>query len=269
LREEVIIVNKTVSPVLVGRRGERGEFNVLGDILGTCFSIGGGFCITAGHVVRELKARSIEATPLIATPNDNAWAAFAIQESEVLGADIGILKCPAINELIPALKWDVENIKVLAGVQSFGYAYGTHIVDRERMMIARAFKGEVVCTFPRFKPVGFEGAAFSVHELSFQAPLGLSGAPLLREGASGIVKGVVIGNSQSEMILSFETEKESDGEQSHSVERVERLTLGIAVRSIEIVALLSNLLEGTVKDHLNINLAIKYQLILLSNSPQI
>jgi hypothetical protein len=251
LGEDVIIVNKTVSPVLVGRRGEHGGYNVLGDILGTCFSIGGGFCMTAGHVVRELKARSSEAIPLIATPNENTWVAVDIQDSEVLGADIGILKCLSIIQLIPALKWDKENLKVLAGVESFGYPYGTYIVDSERMIIARAFKGEVACTLPRFKPIGFDGAAFSVHELSFQAPRGLSGAPLLNEGASGIVKGVVIGNSQSEMILSFETEKESSGEQVHSVERVERLTLGIAVRAIEIAALTSNLLEGTVSDHLS------------------
>jgi len=246
----VLIANQMVSPVVVGHLDEYGAYDMLGDVLGTCFSISGGFYMTAGHVVRELQARTGDATPLIATPSEHNWIPAIIQESEVLGADIGILTCHMVSQRLPKLIWDIENLNVLASVKSIGYAYGTHLVDNEPMIVARAFKGEVVCTLPRFRPIGFEGPTFSVHELSFQAPRGLSGAPLLGKEPSEVVKGVVIGNSQYEMLVSSETETESNGNQVHSVERVERLTLGLAVRAVQVVSLTSKLLKGSVSDHL-------------------
>ena len=245
----MLIVNKIVSPVLIGRTGEHGKYDMHGDVIGTCFSIAGGFCLTAGHVVRNLQALKGDFVPLIATPTNEAWTAAVIQESEFLDADIGILQCITMSDQLPTLTWNVDNLNVLASVKSFGYAYGTHFVERELMIVARAFKGEIVCTLPRFKPIGFDGPAFSVHELSFQAPRGLSGAPLLDDG-SDVVKGVVIGNSQSEMIVSSEKETESNGDLIHSIERVERLTLGIAVRAVQVTTLNSVLLKGSIGAHL-------------------
>lgn len=130
------------------------------------------------------------------------------------------------------------------------HPYGFYMVDDERSIIARAFSGEVACTLPRFRPPGFRGPAFSVHELSFAAPCGLSGAPLISACDPPTVKGIVIGNSSSEMRVAFETETDADGKSSHTVERVERLSLGIAVRAVQIASLGSSLLGRTVADHL-------------------
>lgn len=244
----MLVVNQVVSPVVIGHQRPGGEFDIVGEVLGTAFSVGGGFLLTAAHVVHEFQARRDDVA-LVATPAGESWMASRVSQSEALDADIGVIECRKVGETLPALSWDVQNLDVLAPVRSFGSAYGTHVVDDERMIVARAFRGEVTCTLPRFKPIGLDGPAFSVHELSFQAPRGLSGAPLL-DGLSETVRGLVIGNSQTEMLLSFETETDSDG---LSVERVERLTLGVAVRARDVISRASMLLAGTIGSHLEVH----------------
>jgi len=252
----VFIANQMVCPVLMGKPDAAGPYKVNGNVLGTCFSVGGGFCLTAGHVVSELEARPNDTTALIAVPQDEAWSAVPVSGSEILDADIGVLKYSvagsSLNDM-PVLAWNLENLPVLAPVRTVGYPYGLYMVDDERSIVARAFSGEVACTLPRFRPPGFRGPAFSVHELSFAAPCGLSGAPLLTACDPPTVKGIVIGNSSSEMRVAFETETDADDadeQSSHTVERVERLSLGIAVRAVHIASLDSSLLGRTVAEHL-------------------
>lgn len=250
----MIVANRIVCPVATGVRRLNGAYEISGSIFGTCFSIGGGMCLTAGHVVRELDSCSDNAVPLIGTAKDDAWVPFAIRKTEVLDADVGILRysLPEIgHQDVPMLKWDLQNPGVLTSVRAIGYPYGIYTVDGVPSIVARAFQGTVVCTLPRFKPLGQGGPAFSVHELSFQAPRGLSGAPLLTEFLPPVVKGIIIGNSSTEMLVSAETESDSDGSIHRTVERVERLTLGVAVRAAEIAQLHSRLLGSTIGEHLH------------------
>ena len=234
----MIIMNQSVSPVLVGKRNDTGGFSLSGNVLGTCFSVGGGFCLTAGHVVSELNARQPDTVALIGMTLLEKWNGAVVIESEVLEADIGVIRYE-LSDLnfqgLPNFAWNLENLDVLATVRAVGYPYGFHMVDEERLIVARAFKGEVVCTLPRYKPPGFNGSAFSIHELSFQAPRGLSGAPLLTGSGPPKVKGVVIGNHSMEM-----------GDSSEE----ERLSLGIAVCAGGIASLSSSLLGRKVGEHL-------------------
>jgi hypothetical protein len=152
--------------------------------------------------------------------------------------------------MLPWLRWNEANLGVLAPVMSIGYAYGSLSVDSEVMILARAFSGHIVCTIPRYRPVGFEGRSFSVHEVSFAAPRGLSGAPLLSNGDHTQVRDLIIGNSRSEMLVHSATEQVSDWLRIERVERFEGLYLGIAVRACEIMGLKSNLLGATIGEHL-------------------
>jgi hypothetical protein len=86
--------------------------------------------------------------------------------------------------------------------------------------------------------------------LSFSAPRGLSGAPLLTNDELAVVKGVVIGNSQSKMQVLSETERQSGSDWGKTTEVYESMSLGVAVRSVVVASLHSLLLGRTIGDHL-------------------
>ncbi len=122
----MFIASQMVCPVLVGKPDAAGPYNVHGNVLGTCFSVGGGFCLTAGHVVSELEARPNGTAALIAVPRGEAWSAVPVSRSEILDADIGVLEYSVAGsnlEDMPVLTWDLENLSVLATVRTVGYPY--------------------------------------------------------------------------------------------------------------------------------------------------
>ena len=138
-------------------------------------------------------------------------------------------------------------------MRTLGFPYGSTEVDNQRGIMIRGFSGEVVAGRRRFRPPGFEDPAFSVYELSFSAPRGLSGAPLLHKDE---VVGIVIGNSDTSMLVhrSTETETVEAGERTKTtIEHYEKLTLGISVRSEEILRLESVLANGTIESHLRLH----------------
>lgn len=101
-----------------------------------------------------------------------------------------------------------------------------------------------------FKPVAWAGPAFPAYELSFAAPRGLSGAPLLNTRGTVFLHGVVIGNSQSRVPVFRSEERVSDGSSATIVEQYEALTLGIAVEASTILTQTSKLLGKSVREHL-------------------
>jgi hypothetical protein len=88
------------------------------------------------------------------------------------------------------------------------------------------------------------------YELSMPAPRGLSGAPVLLSQLPPIVLGVVIQNGKSGMLVHSDTERDESGDQRLVVERYEYLTYGRAVSASAIAELRSNILNGTVREHL-------------------
>ncbi len=249
----MLIANRIVNPIVVGKREPNGTYDISGNVLGTCFSIGSEFCLTAGHVISDIQAQPAGTLALFGIIQNDVWNGIEFLDSEILDADVGIIKysseVPSHSNL-PAMSWDLSNPPVLSKVRSVGYPYGLHTIDGKPSILARAFEGYVVCTIPRFRPDGQEGPAFSIHELSFLAPRGLSGAPLLSKDDSHLVRGIVIGNKKTDMWISTEIEKESNGSSVHTVEHREFLYFGIAVRAEHLSSLNSLLLGCTIGEHL-------------------
>jgi len=251
----MVEASEIVAPIVLADRLEGSLYSVTGDILGTCFSIGGGFCLTAGHVANEIRHRPASKLAVIGFRQEGRWIGAEVAECEVLGADVGVLKFMFAEGVegsdAPTFAWSVQPLPLLATVKSIGYPFGSTFVDNQLFINPRAFQGHVVSSLSRYQPVGFEGAPFVVYELSFAAPRGLSGAPLLFGEAPTVVRGLVIGNSQSEMRVHQSTERISEVESKTTVEHFEWLRLGVAVQSPHAASLNSALLGGSVVHHLH------------------
>ncbi len=100
--------------------------------------------------------------------------------------------------------------------------------DPERPHIdARGFKGAVVTATQFARLAG----APDIYELSFSAPRGLSGAPVM---AADRVVGIIIGNRSTEMLVFSHREMVTE-EREFVTERFEAMQLGIAIRSTELL----------------------------------
>jgi hypothetical protein len=244
-----------VAPIVLADVLEGSLYSLTGDVIGTCFSLGGRYCLTAGHVATEIGHRPVGKVAVIGFRIEGRWIGAEVVESEVLAADVGVLRF-TFREGVegsepPRFSWSVRPLPLLAPVKAIGYPFGSDLVDNQLFINPRAFQGHVAGAPSKYRPVGFDGAAFAVYELSFAAPRGLSGAPLLVGEAPTVVAGVVIGNSQSVMRVHQSTEMISTAESKTTVENFEWLRLGVAVQSPEVASLHSALLGRTVIDHLH------------------
>ena len=239
-------------PVHLGTETEAGLVQSNGPIEGTAFPLGGEFLLTAGHVVEELIASQAAGrgvpTVGIVHPESFEHLGIRISEFEVLAKDIGLLRVnfdsrDQENWLFP-LFWDPFTHTLGEAVRSPGFAYGDHRVGDARYLVQRSFQGSIVANIDAYLPVGYSCDPFGVFELSFAAPRGHSGAPLLH--MNGRVMGVVIGNSKSRMrILDSEDIDESSGTRT-IIEQYESLTLGVAVRAADVLAMHSSMLNKSI-----------------------
>jgi len=229
-------------------------FKIIGEIFGTCFSIGEGFMLTAGHVVREIQESAYIGVVGLLEPESRFPKGAPIVKSEILSCDLGIIEVDFIvkesAKWFSTLSWQQKPLTMLEPVKCVGYPYGLHNVEDRKSLVIRSFQGYIVAAVNRFKPLGMEGEPFSVYELSFQAPRGLSGSPLLREYGKLNVTGVVIGNSKSRMLVleSEEIEKQMGEKATRKtvVEQYESLSLGVAVQAEEIFGIRSELLGDAI-----------------------
>jgi hypothetical protein len=213
-------------------------------VCGTAFSIGGGFFATAEHVLRTVS--DYEAPQLgIPHPTRNGeWSYVNIDAVDLKPeVDLGILSAKVPHFLIPP--WDLVDRPMLSTVRSVGYPYA--LDDENGWIMFRAFQGYITALYP--------WTAFSArplcYELSFQVPRGLSGAPLIMETESGPkVGGMLVGNRSTEMLV-YTTKEVLKDKKETVVERYESLQLGIAVRTISLLDLHSEILGGTIKEHLS------------------
>jgi hypothetical protein len=116
--------------------------------------------------------------------------------------------------------------------------------------VSRAFEGKVTARVSGFKPTGSALEPFPVYELPFAAPRGLSGCPLLSAAGRILVRGVVIGNAQSKMLVHSSTEVVKENDKATTVEQYESLTLGVATDGLFVQGLRSSALGRTIGEHL-------------------
>jgi len=227
-------------------------------LVGSSFLLGDGFVLTAGHVAHALFANGgigVLGLPNLESPEELHVSEVA--DAEVLPHDLAILRIqlkPNIKDTRAVrFEWLASELSVFDEVWSIGYPYGTHVVEEKHRIIQRAFTGTIVASPGPYQPVGSNIQPFNAYELSFAAPRGLSGAPLMdgREPSQsrGVV-GVVIGNSSSSMLVHQSEETISDGTSVQKVIQYESLTLGVAVACTSILPLRSRLLGSTVEEYL-------------------
>jgi len=211
-------------------------------VIGTCFSIGNGFFLTAAHVVP-----SALDCGWIGYPVDKVWQMFNLKGSEINeDVDIAVIQADIPNHQV--FKWQFQSFGMWESARTIGFPYALDL--QHANLNIRGFSGHIV------SELSFYGlkAEPRVYELSFQAPRGLSGAPLLIHG--GTVGGVVVGNKSTEMQIFSDREILADGKQEKIVERYEALQLGIALTSPAIIDLDFKILGGTLRNYLmNIKLA--------------
>jgi hypothetical protein len=233
-------------------------------LIGTCFALGGDYMITAGHVAattHDVANRMLVVgvydsnTTDIYDSNTTDIYTLRVVQVEQLPCDLALLQVefilPEMSRWYHRFRWSAAPLNPFTPVRTVGYAYGVQHVGERVFTIVRGFEGYIVSQLNEFAPVGYSGTPFEVSELSFAAPRGLSGSPLFLSAGTVTVHGLIIGNSQSRMTVFREEEQVKSEDTRTIVERYEMLTLGIAVPASEIIAQRSQLLGGTVLDHLN------------------
>jgi hypothetical protein len=207
-------------------------------VIGTCFSIGEDYYLTAAHVISSLKGFDWVG---IGFPLDNIWQGSPIINYEMLDdIDVGIVHAEVPNKSL--LKWSHQKHFMWENVRTVGFPYAIDYVNLQINL--RGFAGHIV------SEVIFDGLKSRPHiyELSFQAPRGLSGAPLL--STRNEIIGLIIQNKSTEMTISIDRETLADGNKEIIVEKIEALQLGIAIVSTEILNLTFQILGSTLREHL-------------------
>lgn len=250
--------NEIVAPIVFAEKWQGGVYSPRGEVRGTCFAIGGDYCLTAGHVVEAVNGCPPDLGPVIAFRSQGRWATAEIRATELLSADVGLVRFALMESTdMPrpvALPWRLEMMPLLTTVKTIGYPYGLSYADGEARFTTRAFLGHVVSTRVKYKPVGYQGNPFCAYELSYVAPEGLSGAPLLCGDEPTVVIGLIIGNNESKILFHQDSyvEKESEGEKAKTTvhEHYRYHHLGVSVMSSEIANTRSELLGKSIGEHL-------------------
>jgi len=228
-------------------------YKIEGEVCGSAFALGDEYMLTARHVLLEASAGEHQMVVGLQAP-DGFFKAARVVEAEPLHADIAILRVEFVvagsDKWFNRFKWREAPVEPFEPVRVVGYGYGIHRVDDRQSLVVRGFQGHVVSRLNEFKPVGWTGPAFPAYELSFSAPRGLSGAPLLNSQGTVFVHGVVIGNSESRMLVFRSEERVHEGTTATTVEQYEALTLGIAVEASTVLAQRSALLGKSIREHL-------------------
>ena len=226
-----------------------------GELLGSCFRVGGGAFLTAGHVVRALAPDATRAAILVSLADTSKNVAISIVDSEALDCDIGILRLAedgdslSVTNYCYPIPWRAAELTMLDDVRCFSYAHGIHRAGDELSTLQRAHKGYVISAPHRYMPLGYTGTPFAAYEVSFQAPRGASGAPLLLAGYPPTVAGVLIGNSQARMLVFDSEERIAESGETSRVEYFEALTMGVAVRRQSLWHLESRILGSSIGDY--------------------
>lgn len=220
-------------------------------LCGTACSIGGGYFLTAGHVVEA--ARQSRSFGLgYGVPGKHAVRIAYAGDSEVDDdLDLGVIEPMAeVPRPVTTFLWSTERRSMLHDVQTIGFPHGHD--PEQATFTPRAFKGYIVSSHR-----SSDRANDPRHyELSFSCPKQISGAPVMSLHATGpnkppMVVGVILGNSETGVTLGGYSE-ESTGEDG-MVERFERTDIkhfGIAISTASMIGFESELLGNTVIKHL-------------------
>lgn len=248
-----------VLPVYRVESWRNAEARISGEILGSCFSIAPEFMLTAGHVVAAINDAASSGAIGLLEPATSRIHPIPIRDAENLDADIGLLRVApgARTAWFGRPWWRTDGLTMLNPVQAIGYPYGLREFSGGQLVLQRGFVGHVTSHIAEYVPIGMRTSKFGAYELSFAAPRGLSGAPLFATDGSYDVHGIVIGNSESSMLVFSNVERDETTSATTVVERHESLSLGLAVDASSVLSLRSRLLGATVRDCIVTNEILK------------
>lgn len=247
-------------PVFGGMETSRRVFDASRGVLGTSFLLGEGYLLTAGHVATSARDSGLQLLVGLPEPgSDQTVHVMQTLEVESLEPDVaiiqvGVKRSPIPKELEVVFQWRKKSVVELDDVWTLGFAHGTQLLGDRTRLIQRLFKGHVVADLAAYERPG-QRTAFPAYELSFQAPRGLSGAPLLAGSGTKLrdiaVAGLIIGNSSMSMLVhSAEFVEESDSGVVRE-KHFESLTLALALQASQILELKSSLLGKTIGDYVD------------------
>ena len=224
---------------------------------GTSFSLGGGYYITAKHVI-ESAVSSIESgsaehlgigQPEETTHTEKEWIFSTFDEYEFHPhLDIALFKVPDDFENVVVLPWVTKSLNIFDDVRAGGYPYSLDL--QNKVINVRGIKGHVIGTGRHI-----EGRInFQSYELSFNPPRGLSGAPILFGDAIPRVSGVVIGNRTHEMEVSSSEEISVTNDITEIYSKIEMMHIGICIQSSEFISYKFQLLNSSIEEWIKKNI---------------
>jgi hypothetical protein len=232
-----------VFPLVGGKSVSTKDVVEIKEVYGTAFYLNNGNYLTAGHALRN--ALQCEHVGLAYLDQTERWFFKKATAYEVVDDyDIGFVKAEVPQA--KAMEWDLEELPLLSDVRAMGFPYA--LDHQNRFMGIRAFKGHVVSapTFYRF-----HGHPLC-YELSFQCPRGLSGAPLFIQDfvPNPKVKGIVVGNQSTEMLI-FSDREVMQGGKEVICERYEAMQTGIAIQAGSLQGIKSAIIGSSLLDYLH------------------
>lgn len=161
-------------PIFALKRDADGAQTTSPVIYGTAFPIAPGVFLSAGHVLRDASADGVPVLSRIPSPSGpRLFQPFRLQFNIFTGIDLAVLKCEGLADIVP-LPLDFDRTLTIGDeVSALGFPVA---VDAEWVSVVhRGFRGHVI-TRREFYHLNGQPPGY---ELSFPAPRGLSGAPLV------------------------------------------------------------------------------------------
>jgi Trypsin-like peptidase domain len=212
-------------PVLALKRGVPKAETSRPIVYGTAFPIGPGVLLTAGHVWEAAFADGIPILSKIPVPG-GTFRPLQVDDAELFRTiDVALISCPALGDVMP-LPLDFDR-RLAIGDPAYAIGFPMAVDAEWVSIVHRGFTGHVITRREMYhipgQPPGYE--------LSFYAPQGLSGAPLVSHvGGDHRCYGYIV--QQSTISAGRET-----------------TPIGIAVDIVSLLALNSKILRGPVAHH--------------------
>jgi len=208
-------------------------------IYGTAFSLKNGNFLVAGHSIKNALQHELVGLGYI----DKGYVRFhKVTHHEIIADyDIGFVRAEMPEA--KALHWNFDELPMLGDIQTVGFPYALDLQNLD--MRIRAFRGYIVSA-PKFYRLPSNP---SCYELSFHCPRGLSGAPLFTVQTTPKVKGIIIGNQSTEMLIYSDKEIIKEGKET-IFERYEATQFGIAIQTRSLQNIKSIILGNSVLKYL-------------------
>lgn len=213
-------------PIFKSKLESDGSIDLV-EIIGTAFSIGNYFYLTASHVLANLDQ---EYDYGIGVPgSDKKWKSFKIGKIELnSNADVAIFECT--YKTTKVFQWQSKYLNNLTDVVTSGYPHSFDNIAKQ--IYLRAFKGYIITK----RYFDFKTSKNIVYELSFPCPKGISGSFLLDDN-EGFICGLIIGNSKTSIEISYEKEELIEESKDYIYHKTETSSYGIAIASNSIIEL--------------------------------